>query len=210
MFIVRSTAAWLSPTSTETPRGRPPPPVTLPRNSPMVGEVSPGSRVPPWDRWAPSTSWAAIPAMLVTTGSCMVVAPRSLCSGWLSRRRAPVSVTAPPPFGSSPKTWVAYPIRRSRRYKAVHATVVRRVRLAGCTGRVSAGRQLHQSPDKDLLRWAGSRRQDKGDGMYDNFAGQVIWLGDQCRRRGAVERQAQRCRVCSIRTRYAPCSSHAR
>lgn len=43
---VRSTAACVSPTSTETPRVPLGPPVTLPKNSPRVGELSPGRVVP--------------------------------------------------------------------------------------------------------------------------------------------------------------------
>ena len=42
---------------------------------PDGGGAVPGSRVPPWERWPPSTSSTATAAMVVTTGSWMVVVP---------------------------------------------------------------------------------------------------------------------------------------
>src|SRR5215217_7684401 len=75
--IERSAAASSVPTSTETPRVWLPPPTpdtrpgTLSR-SPLIARAAP----PPV--CTPSTSWAAMPTILATTASPMVVAPRSL------------------------------------------------------------------------------------------------------------------------------------
>src|SRR5919202_2461296 len=68
--IERSTAASSSPTCTDTPRVGPPP-VTLFKNPPTAREVPPPICIP-------SISWAAIPAILETTMSLMLVPPRPL------------------------------------------------------------------------------------------------------------------------------------
>ena len=58
-------------------------PVTLPKNSPTVGELSPGRVVPrpAISGSAPEASRTTAPAMLLTTALLMVVAPRSVRSG---------------------------------------------------------------------------------------------------------------------------------
>jgi hypothetical protein len=79
---VRSIAACVSPTSVETPRVPLALPVTLPKNSPTVGEVSSGKVVPrpPISGSAPETSLTIALAMLITTAWFMVVFPRSVWS----------------------------------------------------------------------------------------------------------------------------------
>src|ERR671918_1573947 len=75
---VTSTAASTSPTSTETPRDWPPlpplPPGTRLRSPPIACWVPPPIRTP-------STSCAAMPAILETTLSSILVPPRSVWSG---------------------------------------------------------------------------------------------------------------------------------
>src|SRR5215211_3874429 len=76
---VRSMAASSCPTSTETPWvWLPPalPPVIVSRTPPTDCEALPPILMP-------STSWDAIPAILATTLSEMLVEPRSVCSGLL-------------------------------------------------------------------------------------------------------------------------------
>jgi hypothetical protein len=72
---MRSIAACFSPTSAETPRVPLALPVNLPKNSPTVGELSPGKVVPhsPISGSAPETSFTTAPEMLITTASFIVV-----------------------------------------------------------------------------------------------------------------------------------------
>src|SRR5215216_5567206 len=75
--MVRSTAASTVPTSTVTPRDWPPPappPVTLLKIPPIAWVVPPPIRTP-------STSCAAMPEILETTLSSILVPPRSVWSG---------------------------------------------------------------------------------------------------------------------------------
>ena len=87
--ILRSMAASVLPTSTEIPLVLPSEPVRLPSTPPAVLEAPP-------PMWTPSTSCAAMPAMVETTVPLMVVAPRSLSSG-LSLRCCPDSLISHSP-----------------------------------------------------------------------------------------------------------------
>src|SRR5919202_1755506 len=122
-FTVRSKAACSSPTSTEMPRVRPPPGVRLLTNSPTVGEVSPGRRVPPWDGSIPSPPPPATAAMVETTVFCIVVVPRSLFRPPLSARDLlAVPTTSPPwirPATSLSGYLIARPLQLGSRLRGV-------------------------------------------------------------------------------------------
>ena len=87
--ILRSMAVSVLPTSTEMPLVLLSEPVRLPSTPPAVLEAPP-------PMWTPSTSCAAMPAMVETTVPLMIVVPRSLSSG-LSLRCPDSLISHSPP-----------------------------------------------------------------------------------------------------------------
>src|SRR5215216_4996605 len=103
--IESSTASSSSPTSTETSRVCPPL-VTLSKKAPTARAVPPPICIP-------STSWAAMPAILETTLSLMIAPPRSLrrdeplrpcglcCSSWRALISSKLLLRLPPSIAYS-------------------------------------------------------------------------------------------------------------